>query len=543
MPVLVGVLVGIALLLILAFAVSYAAGSSAGGAGRRRRVGRRARAGAQGAAHHRGIARHRRDPADLRPQRALRQAEAFERQRDTSVERGAHVFAQYCYACHGYTGTGAIVPGQGIQAANLTIRRATGDRDDDRKTYDLLTKTIARGRPNTPMPGLGPARRWLAERRGDPELATFIMYGNWNEVQALVAPGAPTPEHARRPQRDRRRAARSLFSSKGCVACHTIQEIPTARGRSAQPDPARNSCGHARPGRERRRLHPQAHSAGVQLPVSLAGFQPLMPPFQGQFTPEQLDALRGVPVQARHLDRRGSRSRRRALVGRRGSFCATTDGQRDAVRSTSPRREDLAQRAGSLSERALRSGAACRALVSVAALLAAPAVGADFAVERGASGWVRATSPVAAHSAARGPARPGGAPRGCAPRLISEYVFCSCTIRFSRRLNSTTPARTGVRVSRWPSRMRNTGWAGSTRTRRGSAPDSAASCARRRPPGRSARGPSGPGQTARPLRAAPSGGRARAPRDQRVEHGARRDEADARGDIDDGEAHESTIRS
>ena len=56
------------------------------------------------------------------------------------------------------------------------------------------------------------------------------MFGNWNEVQALVAPGAPTPEMPEGPSGTGDVLARSLFVSKGCVACHTIQEIPTARG-------------------------------------------------------------------------------------------------------------------------------------------------------------------------------------------------------------------------------------------------------------------------------------------------------------------------
>jgi len=230
MPMIVGVLVGIALLLILAFAVSYAAGWSAGGA-----------AVDSDAAATLGQERKAQLIIGVLLGTGLillmyglsepsRQAEAFERQRHTSIERGAHAFAQYCYGCHGYTGTGAIVPGQGIQAANLTIRRATDDRDDNKKTYDLLTKTIARGRPNTPMPAWGLRDGGSLNDEEISELATFIMYGDWSEVQGLVAAGAPTPDMPEGPSGTGDVLARSLFSAKGCVACHTIQEIPSARG-------------------------------------------------------------------------------------------------------------------------------------------------------------------------------------------------------------------------------------------------------------------------------------------------------------------------
>src|SRR6266852_77400 len=226
MPPIVGILIGVVLLLLLAFAVSYASGWAA----------RPAAAPAEDVSGTLG--RERKAQAAIAITLGVglllllyglneprRQAEAFERQREISIERGAHAYAQYCYGCHGYTGTGAIVPGQGIQAANLTVRKATGDRDDDRKLFDFLTKTIARGRPNTPMPAWGLRDGGSLNDEEIAELATFIMYPKWNEIQGLVAPGAPTPDV---PQAGGEGVvlARSLFSAKGCTACHTIQEIP-----------------------------------------------------------------------------------------------------------------------------------------------------------------------------------------------------------------------------------------------------------------------------------------------------------------------------
>jgi mono/diheme cytochrome c family protein len=289
MPVIVGILVGLILLLLLAFAVSYAAGWSA-------------RTADDGDL-----------PGTLSAERKVqliiavvlgigvvtllyglgepeRQAKAFERQRETAVERGAHAYAQYCYGCHGYTGTGAIVPGQGIQAANLSIRRATGDRDDDKKTYDLLTKTIARGRPNTPMPAWGLRDGGSLNDEEISELATFIMFGNWSEVQALVAPGAPTPEMPEGPSGSGDVLARSVFVSKGCVACHTIQEIPSARGNIG---PNLSNLGREAPTMKPGMSAQDYIRESILTPGAflVPGYQNLMPSFQGQVTPEQLDAL------------------------------------------------------------------------------------------------------------------------------------------------------------------------------------------------------------------------------------------------------------
>jgi len=288
-PVIVGVLIGIVLLLLLAFAVSYAAGWSPSAA-------------AEGDAM---VGSERKVQLIIAMVLGIglvlllyglgepeRQAKAFERQREEAIDRGAHAFAQYCYGCHGYTGTGAIVPGQGIQAANLTLRRATGDRDDDRKTYDLLTKTIARGRPNTPMPAWGLSDGGSLNDEEISELATFIMYGNWNVVQGLVAPGAPTPEMPEGPTGTGDVLARSLIVSKGCVACHTIQEIPQARGQVG-PDLSQlgQRAGDRVPGMSAQDYIRGHILQGSNFQFNVPGYGKLMPPFQGQFTPEQLDAL------------------------------------------------------------------------------------------------------------------------------------------------------------------------------------------------------------------------------------------------------------
>jgi mono/diheme cytochrome c family protein len=289
MPLIVGVGVGILLLVVLACAVAYASGWSLGPA-----------AGVADAGAALGQERKAQFIIAILAGIGLltiiygmsepeRQARAFERQRDTSIERGAHSFAQYCYGCHGYNGQGAIVPGQGVMAANLTTRRATGDRDDDRKTYDFITKTIARGRPNTPMPAWGLRDGGSLNDEEISEIATFIMFGDWGEVPGLVAAGAPTPDV---PQAGGTGdvLARSLFVSKGCVACHTISEIPLARGNIG---PNLSNLGHEAPTMKPGMDAKAYITESILQPDAflVPGFQNLMPSFRGQLTEDELDAL------------------------------------------------------------------------------------------------------------------------------------------------------------------------------------------------------------------------------------------------------------
>jgi mono/diheme cytochrome c family protein len=289
MPLIVGVGVGILLLVVLACAVAYASGLSAGPSAA---TGDGSSVGYERKAQFiiailAGIGLMTIVYGMSEPER---QAKAFERQRDTSVHRGVHAYAQYCYSCHGYDGRGAIVPGQGVLGANLTARRATGDRDEDRRTYDFLTKTIARGRPNTAMPAWGLRDGGSLNHEEISELATFIMFGHWEEVRGQVAAGAPTPEVLGGATGTGDVLARGLFASKGCVACHVIQEIPLARGNIG---PSLNDIGQQagarKPGTDAKAYLVESILDPAALLVP--GYQNLMPSFRGQLTPEELEAL------------------------------------------------------------------------------------------------------------------------------------------------------------------------------------------------------------------------------------------------------------
>ncbi|MBX5490706.1 MAG: c-type cytochrome [Chloroflexi bacterium] len=299
-----GVLAGIVLLVLLAFAVAYASGWSP------RPQGTAPPAEPETAS---AIGMERKIQVVIAAVLAIgallviyginepnRQATAFARQREQAIDRGMHAFAQYCVPCHGYNGAGAIVPGQGVQAANLTVHRATGDRDEDRKTLDLLVKTITRGRPGTAMPAWGLSDGGSLNDEEIREIATFIMYGDWSEVEPIArAGGGPTPIVPEVAGGGAARA-RGLFASKGCAACHTIEEIPTARGNVG---PNLSQLG-TRAGQDGRPSDLKAYIRQSILQPSafiVPGFPNAMPPFQevpdgtqagpNQFTTSDLDLL------------------------------------------------------------------------------------------------------------------------------------------------------------------------------------------------------------------------------------------------------------
>jgi mono/diheme cytochrome c family protein len=297
MPAVVGVLIGLVLLVILGLAVAYATGLGARPA---TAASTAPDADADGAAN---VGPERKAQLAIAVTIAVgvitliyglnephRQAEAIERQRHLAMERGAGIYARLCYTCHGYTGTGAIVPGAEVMAANLSLRRATGDRDEDRKTFDFLTKTIARGRPNTPMPAWGLRDGGALNDEEIDELATWIMNAGsrWNEIEELTH-GGPTPIMPDVGGTGADAVARGLFLSKGCGACHTIQGLQGANG---QVGPNLSQVGTVAGTRKGLPAAEYIRESILQPAAFLApGFQNLMPPFQGQVTDDELSAL------------------------------------------------------------------------------------------------------------------------------------------------------------------------------------------------------------------------------------------------------------
>jgi mono/diheme cytochrome c family protein len=171
----------------------------------------------------------------------IRQASAKERQLDTAIDRGAHTYATLCYSCHGEDGKGAVVPDSNPPRIAPQLNREqfwAKDPDEAKNQYELVYKTIQRGRPGTPMPPWGQGDGGTLNQEQIYELAAMITHGDrriqghtvWEEVTSIVeeniAHGAPRPipvSAAAPPLPPELQAGRAVFDRNGCAACHATQ--------------------------------------------------------------------------------------------------------------------------------------------------------------------------------------------------------------------------------------------------------------------------------------------------------------------------------
>jgi mono/diheme cytochrome c family protein len=171
----------------------------------------------------------------------IRQASARERQLDTSIERGIHTYGTLCYTCHGEDGKGAVVPDVEPKRVAPQLDREqfwAKDPDEAEKLYEMVFKTIERGRPGTPMPAWGQADGGTLNQEQIHELAAMITHGDrmikghavWElvqeHVQENIAQGAPAPipaSEAAPPLPPELQAGRAVFDRNGCAACHAVQ--------------------------------------------------------------------------------------------------------------------------------------------------------------------------------------------------------------------------------------------------------------------------------------------------------------------------------
>jgi mono/diheme cytochrome c family protein len=242
-----------------------------------------------------------------------RQLAARERQQADSIRRGVASYATLCYPCHGASGEGAVVPGVEPPRVAPPLNRPdfqvlAQDADEQRRVYDLISKTIHRGRPNTPMPAWGRLDGGTLLDEQIHELTLMIMNGNrtlsaeievqpepgvhefehisgtpWQIASAQLAErfaeGAPTPipasslvgggdsPHA---------AGQQALVKYGCIGCHTIEGLPGAAGTTGPnlshigTDAANRKPGTSAEDYLRESIHePTAYV--------VEGFQPVMP--------------------------------------------------------------------------------------------------------------------------------------------------------------------------------------------------------------------------------------------------------------------------
>jgi mono/diheme cytochrome c family protein len=168
-----------------------------------------------------------------------RQARAAERQLDTSIKRGVEAYSTLCYSCHGTDGKGAVVPDSDPPRVAPQLNRDqfwADDPDQAKLQYDLVYKTIQRGRPGTPMPAWGQTDGGTLNQEQIYELTALIIHGDrmidghtaWERVKEhvdeAIAHGAPTPipPEAAIQVPPELRAGSEAFTRNGCVACHSL---------------------------------------------------------------------------------------------------------------------------------------------------------------------------------------------------------------------------------------------------------------------------------------------------------------------------------
>jgi mono/diheme cytochrome c family protein len=244
----------------------------------------------------------------------MRQASAKERQLDTSIERGATNYATLCYSCHGQDGLGAVVPGTqdtdsprpapALNRPQFADAWKASDPDEFKAVYDLVHKTIQRGRPGTPMPPWGLGDGGTLNQEQVYELASMITHGSreingekvWDLVHEKVAhtleAGAPTPIPIPEIQvAPELQAGADVFKKNGCNACHATSGTTQLVGPSLAG--LKDRAGSREPGKSAEDyITESVRTPNAFIVPGFTGPPSLMPPFgQSQISDQDLQNL------------------------------------------------------------------------------------------------------------------------------------------------------------------------------------------------------------------------------------------------------------
>jgi mono/diheme cytochrome c family protein len=217
---------------------------------------------------------------------------AAEDKLEESAHRGVELYAQLCVACHG-------PDGMAEDRVGIPLNTAANQTDDEtawQQREPIIRRTIERGRGDI-MPA------WSQEDEGplNPEqitdLVNMIHLGLWEDVEALVReqnngelptpPPPPTPS-GETPTDPQAAAGQQLWAAN-CQTCHSVdgsegtgptwlglygREVTLEGGQTVTADDAYITESILNP------------TAKV-----VEGFQPVMPPFEGRLTDEQIQQI------------------------------------------------------------------------------------------------------------------------------------------------------------------------------------------------------------------------------------------------------------
>ena len=144
--------------------------------------------------------------------------------------KGQHIYAQYCIQCHGPKGEGCIGPA--LNRATWRPLLPNGDDNPayDDGSYDLMKKTIERGKPSN-QPGIEmPA--WSVNENGalnDQEIddvIAFIQYGDFDntleDAPSATGLNEALPAYAGFDDPARIARVKEVMLAKGCLNCHAL---------------------------------------------------------------------------------------------------------------------------------------------------------------------------------------------------------------------------------------------------------------------------------------------------------------------------------
>jgi mono/diheme cytochrome c family protein len=238
----------------------------------------------------------------------IRQAQAADRQENISIVRGIENYTTLCISCHGIDGLGAVVPGTDPPRVAPQLNREDlrpKDPDAYEEAYELVYKTIQRGRPGTPMPAWGRQDGGSLLDEQIHELTLMITKGDkhiqgeetvWEvareEAREKIAHGAPEPQKpevqlAAELSEDARAGAR-LLQSKGCIGCHVI-----GGGVGGQTGPNLAQVQTVADSRQPGTSAEEYLRQSILQPTAFVvpGYPPVMPSFQGQLSDQELSQI------------------------------------------------------------------------------------------------------------------------------------------------------------------------------------------------------------------------------------------------------------
>jgi mono/diheme cytochrome c family protein len=149
---------------------------------------------------------------------------------ERKVDKGQHIYAQYCIQCHGPKGEGCIGPALYRPAWRPLLPTGNANPAYDDGSYDLMKKTIERGKPSN-QPGIEmPA--WSVNENGalnDQEIddvIAFIQYGDFDrtleDAPSATGLNEALPAYAGFDDPAQVARVKEVMLAKGCLNCHAL---------------------------------------------------------------------------------------------------------------------------------------------------------------------------------------------------------------------------------------------------------------------------------------------------------------------------------